>query len=214
MNGSSENPSRYVYLSGNVTVNNYNSLEDIYFWSNMEDMIIDDKDFVVNADNGSLRMSDVRGKLMEFKDIEGDVLMHVCLQKDGGTFDGTTYHEPIVIIGADNEDNEIIAGDGGSILWGGEGKGSDELIGGDGVDMFIYNYGNDKIVNAENQDVVDLSSVNLGDLRTIDFRKSDTLFVFQDFSTLNIFGDPGTFITKEGTFSADYGNKTFNRIEE
>lgn len=216
LNGSSENPSRYVYLSGNVTVNDYNSWEDVYFWSNMEDIIIDNKDFVVNADNGSLRMADVRGKLMEFKDIEGDVFMHVCLQKDGGTFDGTTYHEPIIVIGADNENNEIQAGDGGSILWGGEGKGSDELIGGDGMDMFIYNYGNgnDTIYNAETQDIVDISTVNLADIRAIDFRKSDMLFVFQDFSTLNIFGNPETFITSEGTFNADYENKTFNRVEE
>lgn len=153
---------------------------------------------------------------MEFVDGNNNVLLHVCMQKDGDTFDGTTYHEPLLVIGANNEDNTIFAGDGVSTLWGGAGRNSNDiLIGGDGTDMFVYNYGNgnDEIF-ADEEDIVNFGNVNLGQIRGVNMKDNRTLFVFDDLGSLNVFGRADTFILDGQTYNADYDNKQFKAVSD
>ncbi len=63
--------------------------------------------------------------------------------------------------------NEIRAGSGNSTLWGGQYDGTaDNLIGGDGVDMFLVgkNDGNDVINNSSYNDVISLYDVSLSEI--------------------------------------------------
>ena len=215
-NGSTDEKNSYVYNSGNVTISNYESWENVVFNGTYQNLAMDGNDFVVNAAEGSVRISDARGKLMEFVDNNNNALLHVCMQKDDDTFDGTTYHESLLVIGANNEDNTIFAGDGGSTLWGGAGKNSDDILfGGDGTDIFVYNYGegNDAIF-ADEEDIVNLGNVNFAQIRGLDMKDNRTLFVFDDFSSLNVMGRAGAFIIEGKTYAADYDNKQFKAVSD
>ena len=215
--GNDEQVNEFVYTSGNVIINNYNSWENIYVSGTPTGWNIEGNDFILNTTDGSLRVTEARDKMIEFKDFNENILTHVCVHKNGDTFDGSTFHEPIIAIGADKERSILISGNGGSNLWGGTGKTSnDDLIGGEGVDVFKYNLGNgnDAIIGAESQDIVDLSSITMNDIRGIKFREFGSLFVFNDFGSLSIFGKPDTFIIgSENVYKADYENSTLIKIE-
>ena len=210
LNGSDETKNNYVYLSGDVTINNYNSWEDIYFLGTPLELDTEGNDVVVTAEEGSLRVTEAKGKLLEFQDLFGNVLMHVCAQNDGDTFDGTTYHEPVVVIGSDEGSSTLIAGDGGSILWGGGGKTDDVLTGGEGFDTFVYNYGEGSdIAFADENDVVNLGSVTFEDIKGIKFDDEKVIFVFNDFGCLNVMGRAGEFDINGQKYTANYETKTF-----
>lgn len=217
ISGNDEQVNEFVYTSGNVVINNYNSWENIYVSATPTGWNMDGNDFILNTNGGSLRVTEARDKMIEFKDFNENILTHVCVHKDGATFDGSAFREPIIAIGADKERSVLISGDGGSNLWGGNGRTSnDDLIGGDGLDIFKYNphNGNDAIIGAESQDIVDLSGITMDDIRGIKFREFDPLLVFDDFGCLSIFGNPETFIIGNGeVYKADYENRTLTKAE-
>lgn len=211
LNGENDVVNEYVYTEGNVTINNYTAWENIDFYGNMQDWVVVGNDFVINADEGSLRVTDAKDRLMEFRDGDSkDIIMHALVKEAGGIFDGTSYNERVVVHGANDQADILIAGSGGSYLWGGAGKVDDELWGGAGVDVFNYRYGNgnDAIFGAENDDRINLENINFADIRGAEFKEYGVLLVFNDYGSLNIVGDPTTIFTNDGTINLNHSNRT------
>ena len=126
----------------------------------------DDTNFMVKSTSGTLRIENMRDKVMDFG-LSGTSFIKICLMKDMSGYDGTGVSVGQIVFGSDSSDT-IKAGSGGSMLWGGLG-GNDTLVGGDGVDTFIYTAanGNDVIQSASDNDVVDMSTVSVFDLTSI-----------------------------------------------
>ena len=70
------------------------------------------------------------------------------------------------ILYGDAASNEIHSGGNGSALWGGADFANDILVGGTGTDIFFYGAGegNDVIVNAEDDDVINFYNTTLADI--------------------------------------------------
>ena len=87
------------------------------------------------------------------------------------TIDGSAATSAVSITG-NKKKNYIVAGDNGSTLNGGRGK--DSLVGGDGVDLFVYdnksghktivNYAEGEVVSLVGAQVVDASIKSNGDV--------------------------------------------------
>jgi hypothetical protein len=224
ISGNDYEVNEFIYTSGNVTINNYESWEKIQINSNYESWAVDGNDFVINTDEGSVRVTNVRGKMMSFVDGDGNGLMNACLQTAGDKFEGTvydiygdvtygTYTNPVVIVGANDGENTMWAGTGGSSLWGGSGKHADILMGSEGEDTFIYHYGegNDMVL-ADEEDTVDLSSVSVEQIRQLKLEDNRVLCVFDDYSTLDVAGRIGKFLVDGNTYQVDYDNKVVNKV--
>ncbi len=227
MNGASDKENAFIVESGNTTINNYDSWEKIKVSGTIQNWVVDNNDFVVNTDNGSVRVSDARGKMMEFYNGNDEFIMHVCLQVPGATFNGDgedylyyneeteeyethnygRYHEPLVVVGSSKGANTAIAGDGGSILWGGAGKTDDLLVGGDGVDVFIYDYGqgSDAVISDEEDSIV-MNNTSVDDIKGYAVESNSVRFVFNDFGSLSVYGRANQFIIGGDTYTCDYDN--------
>ena len=110
-----------------------------------------------------------------------------------------------MMIGAENSDNQIYAGDGGSSVWGGMG-GNDQLVGGAGYDEFFYAMGggSDVIQNAGDNDVVNLLGVSLSQITYAEVYQSEISIGFNDGGNLKLQGQAATGFMLEGvTYTAD-----------
>lgn len=192
------------YASGNVTISNYQSWEEIKFGGTHQNWVVTGDDFVINAAEGSLRITNARDKLLEFKNSDGSVLAHVCMPSDDATFDGSTYNEFVVAVGANNHNNILIAGNAGSSLWGGDGDNSDNLFGGAGADAFIYHYGNgeDNIFNASSEDIVLLPDITLNEIHSVFENQNKVDIGFTDGGALNIDGKVSSYILRSNEYPA------------
>ena len=172
-------------------------------------------DFMVIAgnDNTTLMVRDVRGKTISLTSTYGDVYAYMADESgeiDGKNFgDGSKYE---ILFGENNVDNVIRAGSGGSMLWGGV-LGNDELIGGAGVDKFIYSLsgGNDKITDAQSQDEILLRDMTLEQISSAQFTDGGVNLSFTYGGSLEISGRPEKFVVESSnvTYTADYENKTW-----
>lgn len=198
----------YSYSSGNDTITNYESWEDITFEGTYQNWITDGDDFVLNAAEGSLRIPNAREKFIRVKNPDGSVLMNVCMASEEDTYDYSHYTEFVTAIGADNQKNILVAGNAGSVLWGGNGKTWDELYGGAGSDEFVYRYGNghDAIYNASYEDTVNLGDITFDQIRGNKLMDNRSVFMFTDYGSLAVFGPVGTFIIDGKNYHADYEN--------
>ena len=151
-------------------------------------------------------MRDARGKVLNFADENGNVQSHQLFANWAGSIDYRTCNENITVYGADNSDNDIWAGNGGSLLWGGA-YGDDNLIGGNGVDEFITGVGsgNDSIYKAESGDIINLSSTTMDQISSTQINSDGINLSFTDGGTLNVVGNVGaTFKLADGsTYLAD-----------
>ncbi len=199
----------FIYSSGNDVVANCDSWEKINFAATYTDWLVDRNNLILNAAEGSLRITRARDKMIEVADGDGKVLAHVCMQSTEGTFDARDLNEFVVAVGADNLTNQLIAGDGGSSLWGGAGNISDDMYGGYGQDMFIYKYGEgrDKIFSANVEDIVNLNAVGLEQIAIAEITDGGANLTFIDGGSLNISGRVNTFYVSGQVYHADYENK-------
>ena len=90
---------------------------------------------------------------------------------DGGNFSSVevlnaAFSDGANVLFGDAAANEIYSGGNGSALWGGAGLADDILIGGTGTDIFLYGAGegNDIVVNAEDDDVINFYNATLADV--------------------------------------------------
>ncbi len=203
----------FVFENGNTTINNFQNREEIIMDANFTGWDTAGNDFVFYAEEGSVRVTEARDKVINLVDVNGDNIMHAIMQSGEGTFNGSDYDGYLVAYGGDNASNIISAGDGGSILWGGIG-GNDVLSGGKGVDYFRYDYGdgNDVVTTVGEEDVLDLSRLNLDNIGSITIDKYRSIFSFKDYGTLDVEGRVGAVMIGDETYTFNYDNKTMNRV--
>ena len=95
--------------------------------------------------------------------------------------------------------NTIQAAQGDTWLWGG-GSSDDTLIGGDGSDRFFYGFngdaeGNDIILNADENDIIDLQNIKVADFTADSSIDSTSMsFVFKSGGSLTVANNGSTFI--------------------
>ena len=86
---------------------------------------------------------------------------------------------------------------------------TDILIGGDGDDVFYYDFGNgaDKIQNAKSNDSVNLLGVTLDKITAANIKNGGVNLTFSDGGSLTVAGQAEKFILGGVTYHADYQNK-------
>lgn len=156
----------FIYNKGNDIVANYQDREVINFAASYTDFGFDDNNFFLNAMEGSLTIQNHKDKWIDIAGVDGNIIAHAYVANEGGVIDGRNFNEVEVLVGGNNANDTIYAGNGGSSLWGGSGDNFDTIIGGSGGDVFWYgkNDGFDHVVNASENDLINLYDVNLSDV--------------------------------------------------
>ena len=156
----------YEYDGGNWIVKNFLSGNKIKLASDVLGIEISDDDFVLKSSSGALTIENGLNKVIDFSDSDGNTGLYAYVAGNAGVVDGRAFVNFEIIVGAENKSNNLIAGIGGSNLWGGVGFSADILTGNLGFDNFTIgkNEGNDHIANAAQDDVVDLYDVSLSDI--------------------------------------------------
>ena len=141
----------------------------------------------VTSNLGTLIIRDVGGKLINFAGADGNVAARFFAATEEGTIDGRILNGYQIIQGASFLSNEIYAGSGGSRLRGGS-YGSDNLIGGEGVDEFIAGVGcgNDNIFAAGTYDTINLAATTLDQISGMSGNANGVAFTFTDGSSLKV----------------------------
>ena len=205
--------------SNHTIITNYDSSKVINYGTDFLSANVSGtyNDFLVlNSSHEFLYMRDVRGEMMNFQ-VGSDGKAYAYMAEGAGEVDGRTFDDGNsfeVIFGANNADNVIRAGNGGSQLWGGY-LGNDELYGGSERDMFTYeiNSGNDTIHDAESQDIVILRSIDLSQITSAEILDNGVNFSVSYGGTLKVEGTPENFLLEDSDniYSADYENKTWTQ---
>lgn len=158
--------SGYTYDGGYSLIADFLSGDKIKMASDVTGLEVSDSDFVVKSSTGALTIADSRDKLIDFSDTYGNTGIYAYVASNAGVVDGRAFVNFEIIVGAENQSNNLIAGYGGSNLWGGVGFSADILTGGLGVDNFVIgkSEGNDYVANAAQGDTVHLYDANLSDI--------------------------------------------------
>ncbi len=158
--------SGYTYDGGWSLIADFLHGDKVKLASDMLGIEVSDNDFVLNSSTGKLTIADSRDKLIDFSDGYGNTGFYAYVAGNAGVVDGRAFVNFEVIVGADNQSNNLIAGYGGSQLWGGIGFSADILTGGLGIDNFIIgkNDGSDYVAGAGSDDTVSLYDVSLSDI--------------------------------------------------
>ena len=148
----------YNYTGSDKSIVNYTQGEKIKLSTDFAGITFDSNNISVQSSSGTLQISNAKGKVIDITDSNGTTFAYAYLANGAGTVDGRIYSNFEVIIGAPNNSNYVIAGDGGSSLFGGGGNGLNTLVGGAGKDNFVYNSGSDIIKNFSTGDVVNVNA--------------------------------------------------------
>lgn len=158
--------SGYTYSGGYNLIADFLSGDKVKMASDVLGIQVSENDFVVNSSTGALTIENSRDKLIDFSDTYGNTGIYAYAAGNAGVVDGHAFVNFEIIVGADNQSNNLIAGYGGSNLWGGVGFSADILTGGLGVDNFVIgkSEGNDYVANAGAGDTVSLYDTTLSDI--------------------------------------------------
>lgn len=195
----------YNYNGGDKVIDNYQQGEVVELTSDYTGIDVSGNSFFVNSSSGHLEIKNSRDKFIGYSASQSDVIAYSYLGGKGGAIDGRDKSQAEIMIGADNADNQIYAGAGGSSLWGGNG-GNDYLVGNDGYDEFFYamGSGSDVIQNAGDNDIVNLLGVSLSQITYAEVNYSEVNIGFTDGGNLKLQGQAATGFRLEGvTYTAD-----------
>ena len=158
--------SGYTYDGGYSLISDFLHGDKVKMASDVLGLQVSDNDFVVNSSTGALTIENSRDKLIDFSDTYGNTGIYAYVAGNAGVVDGRAFVNFEIIVGADNQSNNLIAGYGGSSLWGGIGFSADILTGNLGIDNFVIGKGegNDYIANAGAGDTVNLYDASLSDI--------------------------------------------------
>lgn len=158
--------SGYTYSGGWSRISDFLSGDKIKLASDVVGLEVSDNDFALNSSTGKLTIENSRDKIIDFSDSYGNTSVYAYVAGGAGVVDGHALLNFEIIIGAENQSNNLIAGYGGSNLWGGVGFSADILTGGLGVDNFILgkSEGNDHVAGASNSDVISLYDTSLSEI--------------------------------------------------
>lgn len=180
----------YIYVDGTGAdvVTNYGG-EDLIKVSGTINGVNMFGDFALNFADGSLIVANSQDRLITVADTSGNLLGYGYYSSTAGVMDGSNYSGTEVIVGGAFGNNLIIAGDGGSSLWGNFG-GVNTLIGGAGHDEFFYTPGSGIVFvqNANAFDTVNLAEVSRSQIAGIAVTNTDTTISFTDGGAINIQG--------------------------
>ena len=206
--GSSTESKTFTHSNSQDIISGYKNSDKINLASGVQitDTNFSNNDLFVSSNIGTIILRDARGKVLNFADQNGNVQNHKLFANWAGSIDFRACNENITVYGADNSDNDIWAGNGGSLLWGGA-YGNDNLVGGNGVDEFIAGVGsgNDSIFKAESGDIINLNSTTLNQISSTQINSDGINLSFTDGGTLNVLGNvAATFKLADGsTYLAD-----------
>ena len=196
----------WTYSGGNKSISNYSEGDKIALQSDYHGFEIKDSAFLVNSGDGALTIENARDKFIGYStSAETDVIAYSYVASNEGTIDGSDKGEFEIMVGADDADNQILAGSGGSSLWGGNG-GADTLVGGDGYDEFIYQAGSgaDVVQNATSNDIINLVGISLEQISNIDVNIGQVNINFNDGGNLTVEGNTGAgFKLGEGVYTVN-----------
>ncbi|MBQ6976513.1 MAG: hypothetical protein IJQ16_08190 [Selenomonadaceae bacterium] len=195
----------WTYSGGDKVINNYQQGEVIRLDSDYQGIDLNGNSFFVKSSSGSLEIQNSRDKFIGYSAGNDDVAVYSYVAGMSGAVDGRGKSQVEMMIGAENSDNQIYAGDGGSSVWGGVG-GNDQLYGGAGYDEFFYfnGCGNDVIQNAGDNDIVNLAGVSLSQISYAEVHQSEINIGFNDGGNLKVQGQSATGFMLEGvTYTAD-----------
>lgn len=158
--------SGYTYDGGYSLIADFLTGDKVKMASDVTGLEVSDNDFVVKSSTGALTIENSRDKLIDFSDTYGNTGIYAYVAGNAGVVDGRAFLNFEIIVGAENQSNNLIAGYGGSSLWGGIGFSADVLTGNLGIDNFVIgkSEGNDYISNAGAGDTVSLYDVSLSDI--------------------------------------------------
>lgn len=158
--------SGYTYDGGWSLIEDFLHGDKVKLASDVLGFEVSDNDFSMNSSTGKLTIADSRDKLIDFSDSYGNTGFYAYVAGNAGVVDGRAFVNFEIIVGADNQSNNLIAGYGGSNLWGGVGFSADILTGGLGLDNFLLgkNDGNDHVAGASLDDTVSLYDASLSDI--------------------------------------------------
>ena len=182
----------FVYSGGDQVIDNYKAGDKIKLASDYQGIGLEGDSFFVNSSSGSLEIKDSRDKFIEYTDEDDKTVAYTYVASGAGEIDGRGKSQAEIMIGGDNADNQITAGEGASSLWGGNG-GNDVMIGGEGYTEFFYaiGSGNDVVQNSSSSDVVNLLGVSLEQITNVDVNISEVSLNFVDGGSLKIEGNTG-----------------------
>jgi len=202
----------YVYNGGNKVINNYNEGELINL-GDFAGINLDANNFYVMSSSGSLEIQNVRGKFVDYSYLDKTPIAYSYLGNGGGVIDGRSKNGQLgIMVGADNSDNQIYAGNSGSSMWGGMG-GNDILTGGNGYDEIFYTAGSgsDIVQNVGDNDVVNLLGVSLSQITYASITDSGIIAGFADGGQLNVKSSAAVGFKLEGvTYVANRADKTWH----
>ena len=177
----------YTYSGGNKTISSYaeGQVVKLSDYQGLGDL--KGTSFYIKSKNGTLEIQNARDKFIGYSATNTDVVAYSYLASGGGQIDGYGKSQAKILIGGDNANNQIYAGNDGSSLWGGNG-GADTLTGGNGYDEFFYaiGSGNDVVKNAGDNDVVNLLGVSLSQISGFSYDSSSVDLNFNDGGHLKV----------------------------
>lgn len=158
--------SGYTYSGGWSLISDFITGNKVKLASDVLGFEVSDNDFAMNSSTGRLTIENSRDKIIDFSDSYGNTGFYAYVAGNAGVVDGHAFLNFEIIVGADNQSNNLIAGYGGSSLWGGFGFSADILTGGLGLDNFLLgkNDGNDHVAGASSIDTVSLYDASLSDI--------------------------------------------------
>ena len=166
-------------------------------------------EFSLNTSSGSVTVTNSQDRLITVTDISGNLLGYGYYSSTAGTIDGSNYAGKEILVGGAFGDNMIIAGDGGSAMWGNFG-GVDTLIGGAGADEFFYTPGSGvvNVLNANALDTVNLVNVADEQFAGVVVTEAGATITFTDGGTLNVQGAGFTFRRNGNSYVANAASQS------
>ena len=201
-----------AYLNGNE--NNTLTLEDMagkdFKFGNNFIVQVNSKNLTYDGAANVYIATNSKATLTVSDEVEGDLNLNLSnntLYSENFTAVDASSASGYVTITGNNSSNKLTAGSGGSELWGGADSANDTLIGGSGVDTFIYNIGegNDTIKNATGKDIVNLGDATIDDIKSLKTSSSSVIINFNDGSKLtsNLGGQTYLFDNVEYKFNSN-----------
>ena len=201
----------YTYSGGDKVIDNYQQGEVVELASDYQGIDLNGNSFFVKSSSGQVEIQNSRDKFIGYS-ANSEMVAYSYVASSGGTVNGRGKTQAEIMIGADNANNQIYAGSGGSSLWGGAG-GNDMMFGGAGYDEFFYAVGggSDVIQNADDNDLVNLASVNLSQISGVDVSVGQVNINFVDGGSLQVQGSSSVaYRIAEGTFKVNQSTKQWS----
>ncbi|MBR5914618.1 MAG: hypothetical protein IKZ58_09725 [Selenomonadaceae bacterium] len=201
----------YTYNGGDKVIDNYQQDEIVELASDYAGIDLNGNSFFVKSSSGQLEIQNSRDKFIGYS-MHSERVAYSYWAGSEGIVDGRNYSQAEIMIGADNADNQIYAGDSGASLWGGIG-GNDILTGGSGYNEFFYMVGggNDVVQSSNSDDLVNLAGVSLSQISGVEVNIGQVNINFIDGGNLKVNGNSGVrYQIMEGTFSVNQYTKQWS----